>query len=219
MSNPNLTNLVFLLDRSGSMQSIKSDIAGGFDAFLAEQRDGEGRCTVTLAQFDTEYEVVYRGVDLGQVPPLKLQPRGSTALLDSMGKLITDTAAEIDALPEADRPGTVVVAIMTDGLENASREWHRPDIKALVEQQANDFGWEFLYMGADQDAVEVGKGLGVKDGQAITYARGKSREAMVAASASIRGYRDAKTVNPDAMMPEFTVAQRAQLADDDGPER
>lgn len=214
MSNPNLTRLVFLLDRSGSMQSIKSDVIGGFDAFLAEQRAGEGLCTVTLAQFDHEYEVVYRGIALGQVPPLALWPRGRTALLDSMGKLITDTAAEIKALAEDDKPGTVIVAIMTDGMENASREWRRPDIKALVEQQTNDNGWEFLYMGTDQDAVEVGKGLGVKDGQAITYARGKSREAMLAASGNVRGYRNAKLLNPAAAMPEFTAEQRAQLADE-----
>ena len=214
MSNPNLTRLVFLLDRSGSMQSIKSDVIGGFDAFLAEQRAGEGLCTVTLAEFDHEYEVVYRGIALGQVPPLALWPRGRTALLDSMGKLITDTAAEINALAEDDKPGTVIVAIMTDGMENASREWRRPDIKALVEQQTNDNGWEFLYMGTDQDAVEVGKGLGVKDGQAITYARGKSREAMLAASGNVRGYRNAKLLNPAAAMPEFTAEQRAQLADE-----
>jgi hypothetical protein len=214
MSNPNLTRLVFLLDRSGSMQSIKSDVIGGFDAFLAEQRAGEGLCTATLAQFDHEYEVVYRGIALGQVPPLALWPRGRTALLDSMGKLITDTAAEIKALAEDDKPGTVIVAIMTDGMENASREWRRPDIKALVEQQTNDNGWEFLYMGTDQDAVEVGKGLGVKDGQAITYARGKSREAMLAASGNVRGYRNAKLLNPAAAMPEFTAEQRAQLADE-----
>jgi hypothetical protein len=214
MSNPNLTRLVFLLDRSGSMQSIKSDVIGGFDAFLAEQREGEGLCTVTLAQFDDEYEVVYRGIALGQVPALSLSPRGSTALLDSIGRLITDTAAEINALAEDDKPGTVIVAIMTDGMENASREWRRPDIKALVEQQTNDHGWEFLYMGADQDAVEVGKGLGVKDGQAITYARGKSREAMLAASGNVRGYRDAKLFNSAAAMPEFTAEQRAQLADE-----
>jgi hypothetical protein len=213
MSNPNLTRLVFLLDRSGSMQSIKSDVIGGFEAFLAEQRAGEGLCTVTLAQFDDEYEVVYRDIALAQVPPLALWPRGGTALLDSMGKLITDTAAEINALAEADEPGTVIVAIMTDGMENASVEWRRPAIKALVEQQTND-GWEFLYMGADQDAVEVGKGLGVKDGQAITYARGKSREAMMAASGNVRGYRDAKLHNPAAAMPEFTADQRAQLADE-----
>lgn len=214
MSNPNLTWLVFLLDRSGSMQSIKFDIIGGFEAFIAEQRAGGGLCAVTLAQFDTEYEVVYRGIPLGQVAPLALCPRGSTALHDSMGKLITDTASEIDALPEDDKPGTVIVAIMTDGLENASREWRQPDIKALVEQQTNDRGWEFLYMGADQDAVEVGRGLGVKEGQALTYARGKSREAMLTASENIRGYRDAKVVNPFAAMPEFSAAQRAQLADE-----
>jgi hypothetical protein len=215
MSNPNLTLLVFLLDRSGSMHSIKSDVVGGFDAFLAEQRAGEGLCTVTLAQFDHEYEVVYRGIALGQVPPLGLWPRGRTALHDSMGRLITDTAAEINALAEADKPGTVIVAIMTDGLENASREWRRPDIKALVEQQTNDHGWEFLYMGADQDAVEVGTSLGVKDGQAITYSRGRSREAMQATSSNIRGYRDAKRLNPQAAMPKFTADQRASLATDE----
>jgi hypothetical protein len=215
MPEPNLTRLVFLLDRSGSMQSIKSDVIGGFDAFLAEQRAGEGLCTVTLAQFDHEYEVVYSGVDLAQVPPLTLRPRGRTALLDSMGKLITDTATEIDSLPEHDKPATVIVAIMTDGMENASHEWRRPDIKALVEQQTNNSGWEFLYMGADQDAVEVGRGLGVKDGQSITYGKGRSRDVMMLASRNIRGYRADRVRTPDAAMPEFTAEQRAQLASED----
>lgn len=213
MTNPNLSHLVFLLDRSGSMQSIKSDVIGGFHAFLTEQRDADGQCVVTLAQFDYEYEVVYRAVPLAQVPQLELSPRGSTALLDSMGKLITDTAADIDALPEDDKPGTVVVAIMTDGLENASVEWQRPAIKALVEQQTNDHGWEFLYMGADQDAVEVGAGLGVKAEQSVTYGRGKSREAWVAASGNVRRYRGAKLLDADAAMPEFTDEQRSDLSD------
>lgn len=214
MTNPNLSWLVFLLDRSGSMQSIKSDVVGGFEAFIAEQRTGEGQCVATLAQFDHEYEVVYRGVALQEVPELRLHPRGRTALLDAMGKLITDTATEIDALAPTERPGTVVVAIMTDGLENGSSEWRRPDIKALVEQQTNDHGWEFLYMGADQDAVEVGRGLGVKDGQAITYARGKSREAMQAMSGNIRDYRNEKRADPASSMRAFTARQRAALADD-----
>ena len=214
MSNPNLTRLVFLLDRSGSMQSIASDVIGGFEAFVAEQRAGEGLCTATLAQFDDEYEVVYRGIAIGQVPPLALWPRGRTALHDSMGKLITETAAEINALAEDDKPGTVVVAIMTDGLENASREWRRSDIKALVEQQTNDHGWEFLYMGADQDAVEVGRGLGVKDGQAVTYAKGKSRDTLLTVSGNVRGYRSARLTNPAAAMPKFTDQQRDQLAEE-----
>lgn len=214
MANQNLSHLVFLLDRSGSMQSIKSDVIGGFHAFLAEQRATDGECAVTLAQFDDVYEVVYRGIPLAQVPPLELSPRGCTALLDSMGKLIIDTAAEVDALAEEQKPGTVVVAIMTDGHENASVEWQRPAIKALVEQQTNDHGWEFLYMGADQDAVEVGKGLGVKAEQSITYGRGKSREVWAAASGNVRAYRGAKLVDPVAAMPAFTDEQRTELADD-----
>lgn len=215
MSNQNLTLIAFLLDRSGSMQSIKSDVVGGFDAFLAEQRAGEGDCRVTLAQFDNEYEVVYRAVPVSEVPPLVLNPRNTTALLDSMGKLITETAAEIAALAEDDKPGSVVIAIMTDGLENASHEWSRPAIKSLVEQQTNEFGWEFLYMGADQDAVVVGKDLGVKAEQAVTYSRGKSREAMAAMSGNVRGYRTAKISDgAAAAMPAFTEDQRSKLADE-----
>lgn len=214
MSNPNLTLIAFLLDRSGSMQSIKSDVVGGFDAFLTEQRAGDGDCRVTLAQFDNEYEVVYQAVPVKDVPPLVLNPRNSTALLDSMGKLITNTAAEIAALAEDDKPGSVIIAIMTDGMENSSREWSRPAIKSLVEQQTNEFGWEFLYMGADQDAVEVGKDLGVRAEQAVTYGRGKSREAMAAMSGNVRGYRNAKMVNAEAAMPAFSEDQRSGLLDD-----
>lgn len=213
MPNQNLTLIAFLLDRSGSMQSIKSDVVGGFDAFLTEQRAGDGECRVTLAQFDDEYEVVYHAVPVGEVPALELNPRGMTALLDSMGKLITDTTAEIAALGEDDKPGSVIVAIMTDGLENSSHEWSRPAIKSLVEQQTNQFGWEFLYMGADQDAVEVGKDLGVKAEQAVTYGRGKSREAMVAMSGNVRGYRNAKMVDAEAAMPAFSEDQRSELAE------
>jgi hypothetical protein len=108
----------------------------------------------------------------------------------------------------------VVVAIMTDGHENASVEWQRPAIKALVEQQTNDHGWAFLYMGADQDAVEVGAGLGVKAEQSVTYGRGKSRQAWAAASGNVRRYRGDKLLDEDALMPEFTPAQRSELADD-----
>lgn len=213
MSNQNLTLIAFLLDRSGSMQSIKSDVVGGFDAFLTEQRAGDGECRVTLAQFDSEYEVVYHALPVGEVPALELNPRNSTALLDSMGKLITATAAEIAALAEDDKPGSVIVAIMTDGLENASHEWTRPAIKSLVEQQTNEFGWEFLYMGADQDAVEVGRDLGVKAEQAVTYGRGKSQEAMAAMSGNVRGYRNAKMVDMEAAMPGFSEDQRSELAE------
>ena len=103
---------------------------------------------------------------------------------------------------------------MTDGLENSSSEWSRPAIKSLVEQQTNEYGWEFLYMGADQDAVEVGKDLGVKAEQAVTYSKGRSREAMATMSGNVRGYRTAKLIDAEAAMPAFTEAQRSELTED-----
>jgi len=212
MSNPDRTLLVFLLDRSGSMQSIKSDVEGGFAAFIDEQRQAPGDCAATLAQFDTEYELVYHRVPVGEVPALNLQPRGGTALLDAMGKLITDTAAQLDAAPEAERPGTVIVAIMTDGYENSSREWTHPAIKSLVEQQTKH-GWEFLYMGADQDAIEVGARLGVQRDKSVTYGRGKARDVMAATSANISRHRVAKMQNPAAVMDGYSGEQRADVAD------
>lgn len=213
MADLDLTRLVFLLDRSGSMRSIQSDIEGGFAAFIDDQRAAAGECAVTLAQFDDRFDVVYRDVDVDRVPPLALRPRGRTALLDAMGRLITELGADIAALPEEQRPGSVIVAIMTDGMENASVEWTHPAVKELVKQRTEEFDWQFLYMGADQDAIEVGARLGVKREQSLTYGRGKSREAMAAASEKIRGYRTTKPVNPGAAMPVFSDEDRAALGD------
>src|SRR5918994_1970243 len=159
MTRADLTHLYFLLDRSGSMQSIKTDTEGGFAAFVDEQRKTAGECRVTLAQFDNEYDVVYSNRPLADVPPLDLQPRGSTALLDAMGRLITSAGAELSAMPDDQRPATVIVAGMTKG-----------------------YSWQFLYMGADPDAIEVGVSLGVSAAASVTYGRGKTKEAMAMSS-------------------------------------
>ena len=176
MTDKNLTHIYVLLDRSGSMESIKTDIEGGFAAFLEEQRATPGECRITLAQFDTEYQVVYADQPVADIGPLVLQPRGTTALLDSMARLIVDSGSRLAELPEDQRPGTVIVAIMTYGLENASREWTHAAVKRLVEHQTTAYGWQFLYMGADQDAIEVGSQMGIPAAQSVTYGRGKSRE-------------------------------------------
>ena len=212
MTRADLTHLYFLLDRSGSMQSIKTDTEGGFAAFIAEQRAHAGECRVTLAQFDDVYEVVHSGIPVADVPPLDLQPRGSTALLDAMGRLVTSAGAELAALPEDERPGTVIVAIMTDGHENASQEWTHPAIKALVEQQTDDYAWQFLYMGADQDAIEVGTSLGVAAGASVTYGRGKSRDVLAMTSqklSKLRGDRMAAPASaPAPMMDDYSLEDR-----------
>lgn len=208
MTTADLTHIYFLLDRSGSMHSIKLDTEGGFDAFINEQRRTPGRCRVTLAQFDNQYEVVYQGLDVTRVPPLTLQPRGSTALLDSMGRLIGDAGAELARLPEKDRPGTVLVAIMTDGIENSSIEWTRPAIRSLVEQQTTAYNWQFLYMGADQDAIEVGASIGVAGGHSMTYSRGSSASAMAAASENIAELRTSRLTHGSATLRDFDDVQR-----------
>ncbi len=213
MTRSDLTHLYFLLDRSGSMQSIRSDIEGGFEAFVGEQRKGDGECLANLAQFDDVYEVVYADRPVADVPPLYLRPRNMTALHDAMGRLVTDAGAKLAALPEDQRPGTVIVAIMTDGLENASKEWHAPAVKALVELQTKQYGWEFLYMGADQDAVEVGVGLGISAANSVTYARGKAKEAMAVSAGKISGLRTQRMVDPAAAMPAFTEQERRSLAE------
>jgi hypothetical protein len=210
MTNPDLTHLFVLLDRSGSMQSIKSDIVGGFDAFVAEQRSATGECRMTLARFDNEYEQVFADLPIAQVGPLVLEPRGSTALLDSMGRLVVDAGARLAGLAEDQRPGTVVVAVMTDGYENASREWTHASIKALVDQQTRDYGWQFLYMGADQDAVEIGAGLGIAADHAMTWSRGSAKAAMGATSALVADLRRARAANPAAAMRAYTDQERAE---------
>lgn len=192
MTNPDLTHLYFLLDRSGSMQSIREDTVGGFDAFIAEQREQPGECRVTLAQFDDQYELVYADRPIREVPGLVLQPRGTTALLDAIGRLVTDAGAGLAALPEAERPGTVIVGIMTDGHENASKEWTHPAIKELIQQQTQAYAWEFLYMGADQDAIEVGTALGVPAARSVTYSRASAGVAMASTSAMVGRLRAAR---------------------------
>jgi hypothetical protein len=217
VSDSALTHLYFLLDRSGSMNSIRSDTVGGFDAFIAEQRTAPGRGLVTLAQFDDSYEEVYVDRDLADVPSLELSPRGSTALLDALGRLITTAGERLAALPEAGRPAAVVVGVMTDGHENASREWSHPEIKALIEQQTQDYGWQFLYLGADQDAIEEGARMGFTAEKSMSYVRGKARQSMGHLSANVHAYRSAVVggAPPAAaqQLIDFTEAQRSDAAE------
>ena len=191
MTDPNLTHLYFLLDRSGSMVSLREDTIGGFDTFIAEQRTAPGRCRVTLAQFDNEYDEVYADRDIATVPSLVLVPRGSTALLDALGRLVVTAGERLAALPEQERPGSVIVGVMTDGYENASRDWTHDRIKALIEQQSHAYGWQFLYLGADQDAIEEGAKMGFAAGKSMTYSRGKARDAIGHLSKNVGSYREA----------------------------
>ena len=186
MPNPQRTLIAVLLDRSGSMESIKSDTEGGFNALIAEQRAQPGKATVTLAQFDTVYEVVYADRPIGDVPPLQIQPRGMTALYDGVGRLITDVGAELAALPDPERPGHVIVVVMTDGHENASVEWTHEAVSAAIRRQESEYSWYFVFLGANMDAVAVGARMGFAADRSMTYE--PSDQGVVAAMASTTGY-------------------------------
>lgn len=220
MTDPTFTHIAFLLDRSGSMQSIREDTVGGFAAFCEEQRGEPGRCTVSLSQFDTTYEQVYVDRRLEEVPPLQLVPRGSTALLDAIGRMVGELGSRLSALPEDQRPGSVVVGIMTDGLENSSRELTHAQVKDVIRHQTDVYGWQFMYMGADQDAVEVGTSIGVDPGLSVTYGRGSVDAAMRGAGRKASALRAAARAGlaPDAARAAhgYTADERAEaLGSDD----
>ena len=166
----NLTDITFVLDRSGSMASMVTDVIGGWKTFVAKQKAEVGDCTLSLVQFDTIYETVFAGVPIQNVSPsLDFMPRGGTALRDAIGRTINDVGARLRALPDKERPQNVIIAIMTDGEENSSHEFTQAQIKSMVEHQTNKYGWQFLFLGANIDAFLVGSQFGVAQGLTSGY--------------------------------------------------
>ena len=207
MTDSQRTLIAVLLDRSGSMESIKSDTEGGFNAFVDEQRDAPGSATVTLAQFDTVYDVLYANRPIADVPRLELQPRGATALYDALGRLITDVGAELAALTEDQRPGHVIVVVMTDGHENSSVEWTHEAIRAAIARQEHEYSWDFVFLGANMDAVAVGQQMGFAPDKSMTYAA--DGEGVSSAMSSTSAYVSRKrAAAPAAMVPGFSDVDR-----------
>lgn len=156
-----LTDITIVVDRSGSMSSIKGDAEGGVNSFIEEQQRADGDATLTLVEFDDQYEFFCKGVPIGEAKKYELHPRGCTALLDAVGRAITEAGERLKAIPEADRPGLVAFVIVTDGGENASREFGLEKVKEMIEHQTEKYGWQFTYLGANQDAFAVGGGMGI----------------------------------------------------------
>lgn len=166
------THLVILLDRSGSMTSIKKDIIPGFNEFIKKQKEAKGKCTVTLIQFDDLYEKVFDFVDLNEFIELNdknYTPRGSTALIDSMCKLIEETGQKLSSMKEEDRPEKVLFLSITDGDENASREFTNEDLKSKIEHQESNYKWQFVYIGANQDAFANATKYGMNVNSTINF--------------------------------------------------
>jgi len=192
MTDSNKTLVAALLDRSGSMQDSKELTEDGWRELINTQRSEPEYCEVTLAQFDTEYEVLYPPTAIAAVPEFVLVPRGRTALLDAAGMFITEVGDQLAALPEDQRPGQVICLIMTDGMENASHQWTWEALKALIIQQREVYGWKFIFLGADIDAVEVGERMGVDRRYAMTFdkrSHAGNRAAYARASSMVTGFK------------------------------
>lgn len=159
----NLTEIVFLLDRSGSMGGLESDTIGGFNAFIHKQRQLEGEIRVTTVLFDDQYEILWNGMDAHKVKltDQDYYVRGCTALLDAVGKTILEVGHRLSKTSEEERPGRVIFVITTDGLENASHEFTYKKVKELIQHQQERYNWEFIFLGANMDAIKVADSLGI----------------------------------------------------------
>ena len=168
----NLTELVFILDRSGSMAGLESDTIGGFNAMIEKQKRAEGEAYVSTVLFNHESVVIHDRADVKKISPMTgrdYQVDGCTALLDAIGKAIHHIGNVHKYAREEDRPEKTVFVIVTDGMENASRSYTADEIRAKIERQKSRYGWEFLFLGANIDAVETAGRYGISEDRAVTY--------------------------------------------------
>lgn len=167
-----LTELVFILDESGSMSGMEADTIGGFNSMIEKQKKLDGRCYVTTVLFDSFHEILHDRVELSQIRPMTERDysvRGCTALLDALGSSIRHIAQIHKYARPEDVPEHVSFVIMTDGMENASREYTSDKVKQMIEHEKEKYGWEFLFLGANIDAVETASHYGIRADRAANY--------------------------------------------------
>lgn len=168
----NLTEVVFILDRSGSMSGLESDTIGGFNSMITKQKKEEGEAYITTVLFDDKIETLHDRIEIGRVEPMndsQYFTRGCTALLDAIGKTVNHISDIHRYAREEDRPEKTIFIITTDGLENSSREFTYDKIKKLLTKKQEKDGWEFLFLGANIDAIEVAGKMGISRDDACDY--------------------------------------------------
>jgi uncharacterized protein YegL len=198
----NYMHLVLVVDRSGSMQRIRADMEGALTAYFDTQKLDAGQTTVSLYQFDNTSECVYAFKPLKDVEQVVIVPRGSTALYDAMAQAISETGKALSVMAEDDRPERVLVVTITDGEENSSFNATRQQVFEAVKHQTDTYGWGFVYLGANQDAMAAGGAIGVASASTYTYAPN---------SAGMRNMSRALSVTSSA----FRTTGKANIAADD----
>jgi hypothetical protein len=170
----NYTHIAVILDRTGSMESIRDDTIGGFNAFLNTQKAEPGSASLTLVQFDSQdpYEIVHKFKPLAEVPELTratFVPRASTPLLDAMGRGINDLEKSLADMPEDEKPSRVVMVVITDGQENASLEFRKDQIEKMIKEKQEKSDWQFVFLSADLAAIGDALASGVRAAQAMAF--------------------------------------------------
>ncbi len=167
-----LTELVFILDRSGSMSGLESDTIGGYNSMLRKQKNEPGEAVVTTVLFDDRYELLHDRINLKGIAPMTSREyfvRGSTALLDAVGRTISKIGNAQKHTADAERAEKVLFVITTDGMENASREYSTDKVRRMIERQKERYGWEFIFLGANIDAVKTAASFGIHEDRAVNY--------------------------------------------------
>ena len=212
------THIAVLLDRSGSMGDIKDDAIGGFNCFLKEQKAAGANATLTLVQFDTEStDVVHESMPILEVPDLNhqtFQPRGGTPLLDALGQTIDSTGRALAAIPEASRPNKVVFVVITDGQENSSHQHTKASVKERIDRQSSQYNWQFVFLGANQDAFDEAGAVGIAMGNAANFAPARMQVAFAATAANVASYRR----SGNAAKLAYSDDQRAEMLEESDKE-
>lgn len=164
--------VVLVVDRSGSMQNMAKDMEGGMNAFINEQKKIPGKCGVTYYRFDTVIEKVFENLDVKSVGELKIEPRGGTALFDAIGIAIQEVGQRLSKLSKNQRPDLVTMLILTDGENNSSKEYTAERIKEMIQHQEQKYNWEFVFLGANQDAFTTGQNYGFSGAKSMTFDKG-----------------------------------------------
>lgn len=190
----NITEIVFILDRSGSMAGFEADTVGGFNATVEKQRRQEGKAYVSTVLFDNESEVIHDRVEIGDIKPMTerdYQVGGCTALLDAVGGAIRHIGNIHKYARKEDVPDHTIFVITTDGMENASRNYSKSEVKKLIKNQTEKYGWEFIFLAANIDAVQAAWNIGIRAERAVNYRQNKkgvkmTYEAMSNAISAVR---------------------------------